>query len=174
MTTVHDQSIRTGQEKALSVAELLRAAGDGNPLAWEEIVRRYLALVWAKVRSFRLQHADACDAAQVTWLRLAENCHRIRNPEHLGGWLVTTAHRECLRILRRPTHLSYADEAMVNPTDPAAGPEQRIIDADTAQALDIFLNELPPRQRALLQELFTNPQSYTEVAHTPPEPRGAV
>jgi hypothetical protein len=27
----------------------------------------------------------------MTWLRLAENTHRIQFPERLGGWLATTA-----------------------------------------------------------------------------------
>jgi RNA polymerase sigma factor (sigma-70 family) len=176
MPTVHDQTaIRAGQEEILSVTELLWAAGDGNPSAWGEIVRRYHGLVGAKVRSFRLQHADACDAAQMTWLRLAENCHKIQHPERLGGWLSTTAHRECLRILRRPTHLSYGAEAMADPPDPAAGPEQRIIDADTAQALRILLDELPSRWRSLLQELFTDqPRPYAEVARTTGIPRGSI
>ncbi|MDQ4020382.1 MAG: hypothetical protein M3257_01845 [Actinomycetota bacterium] len=53
------------------------------------------------MRSFRLQEADALDAVQMTWLRLAENAHRVQFPEKLGGWLATTARRECLRIQRQ-------------------------------------------------------------------------
>jgi len=37
-------------------------------------------VVIAKIRTFRLQDADALDAAQMTWLRLAENIHRIQHP----------------------------------------------------------------------------------------------
>jgi hypothetical protein len=39
-------------------------------------------------------------AVQTTWLALAENAHQIRCPERLEGWLVTTARRACLHILR--------------------------------------------------------------------------
>src|ERR1700759_2361420 len=84
-----------------SVADLLLQIHDRDPAAWEKIVHRYGKLVSTTVRSFRLQEADALDAAQATWLRLAENAHRVQFPEKLGGWLVTTARRECLHILRQ-------------------------------------------------------------------------
>ncbi|HSV66916.1 MAG TPA: sigma-70 family RNA polymerase sigma factor [Mycobacteriales bacterium] len=180
MTTVHDRiATGPGQEKTVSVTELLRAASEGDQEAWEEIVRRYHNLVWARVRACRLQHADACDAVQMTWLRLAENCHKIQSPEHLGGWLTTTAYRECLRILRRPTHLSYVADAVAEPADPGAGPEARVIEAnteaDTARMLRILLDDLPPRWRILLEELFTDePPPYDKVAATIGIPRGSI
>ncbi|HSV64642.1 MAG TPA: sigma-70 family RNA polymerase sigma factor [Mycobacteriales bacterium] len=176
MITVHDRTaIRAGQEQGASVTELLRVASEGDRSAWEEIVRRYNSLVWAKVRSYRLQHADTCDAVQMTWLRLAENHHKIQDPERLGGWLATTAQRECLQILRRPKHSSYSAEAMPEPADPAADPDQWLIDADTAQALRTLIDELPPRWRTLIQELFTDsPRSYAEVARTTGIPTGSI
>ena len=71
----------------LSIGELLARAARRDPFAWEEIISRYNGLVWARVRSFRLQDADAVDAVQMTWLRLAENCGRMQHPDRLGGWL---------------------------------------------------------------------------------------
>jgi len=38
---------------------------------------------------------------QNTWLRLVGHLDRINEPEHLAGWLATTARRECLHVLRR-------------------------------------------------------------------------
>src|SRR5918998_4388207 len=70
-----------------SMTDLLLWIRDGDPAAWDEILRRYGKLVSTTVRSFRLQEADALDAVQMTWLRLAENAHRVQFPERLGGWL---------------------------------------------------------------------------------------
>jgi RNA polymerase sigma factor (sigma-70 family) len=159
-----------------SVADLLSRVGDGDPAAWEEISRRYGKLVSTTVRSFRLQEADALDAVQMTWLRLAENAHRIRFPERLGGWLATTARRECLRIIRqaKPT-LGAIGIASENFVDPSAGPEQRVIDADTSQRLWKLVGELSPRRRTLLRTLFTNdPRSYAEVSHAAGIPPGGI
>ncbi len=157
-------------------ADLLLRVSDGDPVAWDDILRRYGSLVSATVRSFRLQDADALDAVQMTWLRLAENAHGVRSPERLAGWLVTTARRECLRILRRATvaaHLSQLEPEIV--ADPAPGPEQRVINADTTRMLWTIVAELPPRRRALLRELFTDhPRPYAEVARAAGIPVGGV
>ncbi|MGB7798553.1 MAG: sigma-70 family RNA polymerase sigma factor [Pseudonocardiaceae bacterium] len=159
-----------------SVADLLLRIGDGEPAAWDEIYRQHKQLVYATVRSFRLQEADALDAVQMTWLRLAENAHRIRFPERLGGWLATTARHECLRILRQAKPASGAigivPEAVV---DPSVGPEQRVIDADTSRTLWKLVAELSPRRRTLLRTLFTdNPRSYAEVADAAGIPPGGI
>ncbi len=163
----------------LSVIDLLLAASDGDPIAWEEIVRRYSKIVFSKVHSFRLQDADAHDAIQATWLRLAENWHSVHHPERLGGWLATVACRECLRILRQakraPAPLDPTDIETDNVPDPAEGPEQQVIDADTAQAVRNLVAELPPRRRILLRELFTdNPRPYTEISHITGVPVGSI
>lgn len=145
-------------DAATSVAELLPRASAGDPAAWDEIIRRYSGLVFATVRSWRLQNADAHDAVQNTWTRLAENCHRIQRPERLGGWLVTTAHRECLRILRHqaqhpPPARHDTAKAAAGQGDSAVDPEQRVIDADIAQTLEKLAEELSSSRRTRLREL---------------------
>jgi RNA polymerase sigma factor (sigma-70 family) len=129
-----------------SNAELLLRIGDSDPTAWDEIVHRYGKLVYTTVRLFRLQDADALDAAQTTWLRLAEHVHQIQHPDRLAGWLVTTARRECLNILRQ-TKFTLFDAAAEIVTEPSAGPEQPIIDADTTRILWNFVNELSPANK---------------------------
>ncbi len=160
-----------------SVADLVLRMSEGDPVAWEEIVRRYGKLVSTTVRSFQLQDADALDAVQMTWLQLAENAHQVQFPERLGGWLTTTARRECLHILRHRGTLTskLVDAVTETVADPSAGPEQRAIDADTAQTLWKLVDELPPRRRTLLRALFTdNPRSYTQIAHMAEIPPGAI
>lgn len=164
-----------GATTTSTVSDLLLRVGEGESAAWGEICRRYGKLVSATVRSFRLQEADALDAVQMTWLRLAENAHRIRFPERLGGWLVTTARRECLHILRLANAaggIGIAPEAVV---DPSVGPEQRVIDADTSRTLWKLVAELSPRRRTLLRTLFTdNSWSYAEVADVAGIPPGGI
>ena len=154
----------TNTTHSVAVAELLSRISEGDPRAWEEIIRRYGRLVTATVRSFRLQHADTVDAIQTTWLRLTENVHRIRDSERLAGWLARTARHECLNILRQASRTT----SLGNPTtlaDPSRDPEQRAIDADTARALWALVGQLPPRQRTLLRTIFTDqPRPYAEIA----------
>ncbi len=164
-------------DATLSGADLLLRIGKGDPATWEEIVRRYGKIVSVTVRSFRLQDADALDAVQMTWLRLAENAHRVQFPERLGGWLTTTARRECLHILRHRVKLASQPFDAVTETvaDSSVGPEQRVIDADTAQTLWKLVDELPPRRRTLLRALFTdNPPPYAQIAHIAGIAPGAI
>ncbi|MGH3887002.1 MAG: RNA polymerase sigma factor [Pseudonocardiaceae bacterium] len=159
-----------------SVADLFQRIGDGDPAAWNEILRRYGKLVSTTVRSFRLQEADALDAMQMTWLRLAENADRVQFPERLGGWLVTTARRECLHILRQakpaPDLIDVGPETVV---DPSASPEQRAIDANTTRTLRKLIDELSPLRRTLLRMLFTdNPCSYAKIANIAGIPLGGI
>jgi DNA-directed RNA polymerase specialized sigma24 family protein len=93
----------------------------------------------------------------MTWLRLAENAHRVQFPERLGGWLANTARRECLLILRQARSLTgLTDVTPDTVASPSVGPEQRVIDTDTGRTLRKLIAELPPRTRTLLGMLFTD------------------
>jgi RNA polymerase sigma factor (sigma-70 family) len=158
------------------VTGLLARIYNGDPVAWDEILRRYGQLVSATVHSFRLQDADALDAVQTTWLRLAENANQVQFPERLGGWLTTTARRECLHILRQTNPRPNVSRAAPdNIADRSIGPEQRVIDVDTTQTLWNIVAELPPRWCILLRALFTDhPRPYTEVARMAGIPSGGI
>ena len=160
-----------------SVADLLQGVGNGDPAAWDEIYGRYGKLVSTTVRSFGLQEADAQDAMQMTWLRLAENAHRVQFPERLGGWLATTARRECLHILRqRKLRPICTDMAPEPSSDPSASPEQRAINADATQTLQKLIDELSPRRQTLIRLLlFTEDRcSYDEAARITGIPLGGI
>ncbi|MBV9728077.1 MAG: sigma-70 family RNA polymerase sigma factor [Pseudonocardiales bacterium] len=170
-------TVTSPPDAAQSATDLLARVCDRDPQAWDEIMRRYRGVVVAKVRTFGLQDADALDAVQMTWLRLAENCHRIQFPEHLGGWLATTASRECLRILRHQAQHAPTppDAAAQRAADPSVSPEQHAVDADTAQRLWGLVATLPPRRQTLIRELFVNnPRPYAEVARTTGIPTGGI
>ncbi|MGH4026867.1 MAG: RNA polymerase sigma factor [Pseudonocardiaceae bacterium] len=164
-------------DSTLCIDELLRMLVEGDPAAWEEIVRRYRGLVVATVRSLGLQEADVLDAVQMTWLRLAENAHKVHSPQRFGGWLATTARREALHILRQHSkhQLVPTDVVATNVADPAVSPEQRLLHHETQRILGDLIAELSPLRRNLLCALFTdNPPSYAEVARTVGIAQGGV
>lgn len=158
------------------VADLLLGISDGDPVAWYEVLRRYGKVVSRTVRSFRLQEVDALDAMQMTWVRLAENADRVQFPQRLGGWLATTARRECLHILRQARlGPNLTDVVSITVSEPSAGPEQRTIDAYTKRTLRKLINELSPRRQILIRTLFTDDHcSYAEVAHITGIPPGGI
>ena len=94
------------------VAELVRAAAEGDQAAWNGLVDRYNGLVWSVARSHRLALADASDVVQTTWLRLVEHLGRLQDPERVGAWLATTARRESLRALRHSARQIPTEELL--------------------------------------------------------------
>jgi RNA polymerase sigma factor (sigma-70 family) len=164
----------TVSRPAPTTTELLLDARNGDPAAWDQLVRRFENVVTSAVRGYRLQDADAHDAAQRTWLQLLEHHQQLRDPEALPGWLARTAARECLRILRsrhRTTNLAEA-EALV---DPGGDTEQRVVDAVTTGLLRELMAVLPPRARILMSALFDDdPPGYAEIAIRTGIPIGSI
>ncbi len=148
-----------------SAADLLLRVRNGDPAAWDEILHRYGPLVSAAVRSFRLQNADALDAVQMTWLRLAANADQVRFVEWLGGWLVTTARRECLCILRQAKLADAIPEPSSLPPPPT-----NIQAWEQRHEVLRLLDRLPPLQRqvmALTLDSYTPAEISSELEITP-------
>lgn len=149
---------------------LVHAAAEGDLGAWNELVRRYAELVWRVARSHRLGEADASDVSQATWLRLTQYLHRLTDPDRLPGWLVTTAHRESLRVLavrRRELPVELLPEAHrpLVPQVRLGDPEEGVERAERLAAVRRAFGLLPERCRRLLGVLAAAPEwSYRQVA----------
>lgn len=158
----------------LTTTELLRTAVGGDPAAWEQIVRRYEPAVAAMVGAYRLQEADARDATQRTWLRMLEAHQQIREPEALGGWLKTTARRECLRILAEQRRVDPLPEE-TEYADATVDVERAVVDGDQARQLRSLLATLPARSFALLSSLFQDsPPGYAQLSASTGIPVGSI
>jgi RNA polymerase sigma factor (sigma-70 family) len=157
------------------LAPRVRLAAAGNAEAWSELVEQFEGMLWAIARGHRLCHADAADVVQTTWLRLAENLGRLREPARVGPWLATTARRECLKTLRASTRErpdAEPPEALNTPSPPVDG---ALLDAERDAALRAALQQLPSRDQALLLMLVTDsPPSYAEIGAALRMPIGSI
>lgn len=161
-----------------ALASLLARASSGDQAAWNVIVERYANLLWSVGRAHRLGTADAADVVQTTWLRLVENLGRIQDPERLAGWLVTTARRECLRVLRRSGRefVGAADDAaaeMVDELAPAL--DAALLEQERDAALWQCFSRLSERCQHLLRVLMAaEPPAYAEVSEALGMPIGSI
>jgi RNA polymerase sigma factor (sigma-70 family) len=126
-----------------------------------EVHRPYLHAI-----AFRIlgSHADADDAVQEAWLRLARTGGGI---EDLRGWLTTVTGRICLDALRRrgvrgEQRLELGVGML--PQEPAAGsridPEEQALLADSVGlALYVVMDALTPAERVsfILHDVFEVP-----------------
>jgi RNA polymerase sigma factor (sigma-70 family) len=113
-------------------------------------------------------HAEADDAVQEAWLRLARDDRS--DVENLGGWLTTVVSRVCLDRLRSRKS-RREDPAGAQPPEPGrwadrdADPEQHALTADSVgAALLVVLDLLAPAERVafVLHDVFAVP--FDEVA----------
>src|SRR5437764_2717422 len=159
----------------MTLDELVRAAAAGDQAAWNEVAERYQGLVWATPRSYPLSRADAGDVAQTTWLRLVENLDRIREPEHLGAWLATTARRESFRHLRLHGRELPSDEADVFESPGDDPLEIALLTEERDLALWRAFARLSERCQTLLRLLVSEDEpSYEAIGAALGMPVGAI
>jgi RNA polymerase sigma factor (sigma-70 family) len=165
-----------GRRSYEEIQQLVARAAEGDQPAWNAIVEEFSGLVWTIARAHRLSDVDAADVAQLTWLRLLEHLHDLHDPGRVGGWLATTARRECLRLLRvaRRNLLSHDHHVFDGEsTDPS--PDSGLLAAERNRALRRSLTRLHPRDRMLLCLLTSSEDfTYEEIAAALNMPIGSI
>lgn len=130
---------------------------------WDTLVERYSRLVWSVPRSFRLSHADAADVYQCTWLCLAEHLSRLERPESLDAWLVRTATRQSITVLRARGREVPFD--LWEPESVLPAPDEVAVSNDRQRRLWGALSTLNERCQQLLRIAAHSPElSYAQVA----------
>ena len=140
-------AVASWQEDARTDAELLaRFAQTRDEPAFATLVGRHSQLVWGVCLRVLRNHADAEDATQAVFLRLARDAKRILNREALAGWLVRVA-RDCAvdlqRSILRQRRIEERLAAVAERTRPTQPADLRVL-------LDDELAQLPPSHRAAL------------------------
>jgi RNA polymerase sigma factor (sigma-70 family) len=154
----------------------ITAAAAGDQRAWDLIVERYSAAVWAVARSFRLDSADAADVFQATWLRLVEHFGDIRDGNRLGAWLCTTAKHEALNLIRRRRDLPASGSGLLDRVSgDGSGLDDRLLRSEEQAALWHAFGLLPHNCQRLLRVIFADPPpSYAEASEVLEIPVGSI
>ncbi|MEV0897131.1 sigma-70 family RNA polymerase sigma factor [Actinoplanes sp. NPDC049802] len=161
-------------------AALVHRAAAGDSRAWEALVMAYAGLVWSVARAHRLGTADAEDVAQTTWERFARSLDALKEPEHAGAWLATTARRESLRVLTARNRVTPTGDLTWTGASPAAEDEaldrdEQVRRADLAARVWQALDRLGDSCQRLLRVLMAEPPpSYAEAAAALDMPIGSL
>ena len=165
-------SIRSAPVEA---QELLSRVVAGDETAWKELVDRYAGLVWSVARSYRLSSASTDDVVQTVWLRLAEHCGRIREPDRLASWLATTTRNEALRVIRGNMRLTPQSTIAESAELTAPSVEERVTDDATLKAVLGAFAKLSTEDQQLLRLLCTVPPlDYQTIAEMLGRPIGSI
>ena len=123
----------------VELAELVRAAQGGDPLAMAALVRAVAPYVGRICGSIALGDGD--DAMQETMIQVLRHLRSLREPAALRGWLRRIAVREALKLAQARARQIPIEHIAEQVTDDQSG--LRLEVADT-------LRRLSPNQRAVL------------------------
>jgi RNA polymerase sigma factor (sigma-70 family) len=150
------------------VTDLVTRARKGDQRAWDALVERYAPLVWFICRRHQLSRADAEDVGQNVWLQLVSHLDAVRDPAALPGWLATTTHRECGRVLsavRGPRASGQLLDVENIADEQIRAAEQELLAAERHAALCEALACLRPSCQQLMAMLLEDPPvPYAEIS----------
>ncbi|MEM7755014.1 MAG: sigma-70 family RNA polymerase sigma factor [Planctomycetota bacterium] len=146
------------------LAALRRYAKTGDPRAFELVANRYEAMVLATCRRVLRNQADAEDAAQQAFVKLASHAGRVRS--NAAAWLHACAMRTATDIARaaatrRRAEARAADELAANASSGASSPAEW---AELESQLDDALAKLDPADRDLICARFLAGRSQADLA----------
>ena len=161
-------------DRRRAVGPVVRAAVDGDHVAWTELFRRFTRRITAVARAHRLSVHETDDIVQDTWLRALEHLRELRDPESVAGWLNTTARRECLRHIGINAREVLARSSIERAAeDPSAF--EVLEGSERSAALRRAFDRVKERERALMTMLLADPEpSYAEVSVALGMPIGSI
>src|SRR5574340_616079 len=120
-------------------ASLLARERQGDPSAFDEIVRRYQTRVYNLAYRMLRTREEAEDVTQEAFLKAFQSLATLRAPEALGAWIGRIASTLCLARLRSPRYRrERAAEGLAQQAEEAAKPED-----DLARAVQEAVAQLP-------------------------------
>jgi RNA polymerase sigma factor (sigma-70 family) len=158
-------------------AVLLNRVASGDEQAWRKRVDLHTPVIWGVSRAYAGNTSDAEDVCQATWLSLAENLERLREPDALPGWLVTTARREAIRLRRARSREAPVglDTDHLGATEHSEAAEKLALRVVSGTRLAQAFGALPQRCQQLLRVLAVAPETtYAQVSEALGMPRGTI
>lgn len=169
MTSRRHLTSATPADAALSDAEAVRAALDGDTAAFNQLVLRYQELAFNVALRLVGTPENAADVTQDAFLSAYRHLDQFKGGS-FRSWLlriVTNACYDLHRInQRQPTHSleQLAEETTFDPPDPGEEPETVTLHRDFLLHLEQGLRTLPLEQRAVLVLYDLHRLSYEEIA----------
>ncbi len=133
----------------------LRAAG-GDRRAFDALVDRHSAPLYAFCRRLLGDAVEAEDRVQEAFLKAFKNLHRFDPSYRFSSWITKIAQNSCLDALR-------ARKAWAPLPEQGPAAEAEPLRLDHADQLEGALNELPGKYRAVLHYKYTLGLNATEI-----------
>ena len=151
---------KKAEDPDLAFVERFKA---GERRAFDEIVRRYQRPIYYLAMRYLKNDADAADIAQKTFVRAYKAVDSFQGKSAFRTWLYRIAINLSLNHIRdnkRERATDISDDAL---SQSAVG-MRRIVEGERSSALREAIEELPPKQRLVLELRVYDELTFKEVA----------
>ncbi|HBR02110.1 MAG TPA: RNA polymerase subunit sigma-24 [Ruminiclostridium sp.] len=139
----------------------------GDPRAFEMLIERYKAYVFAIIFHFVKNPEDAQDIAQEVFLQLYRSRPEYR-PDRLKAWIGRIAANKAIdwkrKRLGRPEREDIPLELSSIPDQTDSGPEQLLLKREQEARIKDLCQTLPPRYRRVILKYHFENKSYQQIA----------
>lgn len=135
----------------------------GQRRAFDQLVERHQRAIFHLTLRYLRNQADAADITQKTFVRAFQSFERFRGESSFRTWIFRIAINLCLNHIRdhRREQVTEIGEDVLTTPPLGAG---RMIRENEARRLRDALDELPPKQRMVLELRVYDELSFREVA----------
>jgi RNA polymerase sigma-70 factor (ECF subfamily) len=153
--------------------QLVDASRRGDAQAFQELIERHKALVFALIARSVADRARAEDLAQDVFLRIYRGLPYFRGESRLSTWIYRIVANVCAQEqARRPPPASIDDERN-RPALPAAV-DRHVSDLELRERLEKAIARLPTNQRLLVAAHYLQGVQYEDLAEALKMPIGTV
>lgn len=145
----------------ISDTQILSAINDNINRGFALLVKGYTQPLYWHIRRITVDHHDAEDALQETFLRAFKNIDTLHDDGSLKAWLYKIATNEALRVVQKRKDSGVDVAEILN--EPTA---DNYIDYSDAEAvlLQKAIHTLPPKQQATFGMRYFDDMTYDQIA----------
>lgn len=152
---------------------LVRAAQNGDMVAFEELVARHRDKIYARAYSMMRNEEEAIDLSQEAWVKAWQRLKQFQGDSSFGTWMTRIVINLCLDQLRRhKRHRAESIEAMdeesggVERQMPVVtvNPTERLERGELRQRIDQALSQLSYAHRTVIVLHEFEEMEYKEIA----------
>lgn len=169
-------------EKARYDLKVIERALNGNRKAYAELLDRYRDSVYYVMLRMVNNPSDAEDLTIEAFGKAFNHLSQYSPSHAFSTWLFRIATNNCIDFIRRknlsPRPFDHdggeEDEMEATIASDTRGPEELLIDRETANTLNAIVSSLKPRYRRLIELRYFEDYSYEEIATELSLPIGTV
>ncbi len=133
--------------------------------AFNQMVEAYQEMLYYHIRRMVIDHADADDVLQNTFLKAWRFLDRFRGDSALKTWLYRIATNESLSFLNKQKKHHFQDVTEIqDDLRHSQGPGRAADGAEIQKRLQSAIEQLPARQRAVFSMRYFEEMKYDEIS----------